>query len=187
LGDLPCSGRPLQVQVVVRRLRCSTPGCPRTTFAEPLPGLTQRYARRTTPQREALEGLGLALGGRPAAQQAARLGLAVASPSTMLRLLQRRPVPTPPPVRVLGIDDWAWRRGRRYGTILVDLQRHRPVELLAEYSVRAIADWLRQHRQVRIIVRDRSPIGRQACQQGAPQARQVADRFHLLVRRIGAC
>ncbi len=105
----------------------------------------------------------------------------------MLRLLQRRPVPTPPPVRVLGIDDWAWRRGRRYGPILVDLQRHRPVELLAEYSVRAIADWLRQHRQVRIIVRDRSPIGRQACQQGAPQARQVADRFHLLVRRIGAC
>lgn len=181
LWDLPCSGRPLQVQLVLRRFRCTTPGCPRTTFAEPLPGLTQRYARRTAPQREALEGLGLALGGRPAAQQAARLGLAGASPSTMLRLVRGRPVPAAPPVRVLGIDDWAWRRGRRYGTILVDLERQQPVDLLAEYSVPAIADWLRRHRSVRIIVRDRSPVGRQASQQGAPRARQVADRFHLLL------
>src|SRR5207302_3674437 len=148
LWDLPCSGRPLQVQLVVRRFRCSTPGCPQTTFAEPLEGLTQRYARRTAPQREALEGLGLALGGRPAAQQAAHLGLAGASPSTMLRLLRRRAVPASPAVRVLGIDDWAWRKGRRYGAILVDLERHQPVDLLAEYSVSAIADWLRRHRSV---------------------------------------
>jgi transposase len=82
---------------------------------------------------------------------------------------------------VLGIDDWAWRKGRRYGSILVDLERHRPVDLLEEYSVTAIAAWLRRHRSVRLIVRDRSPVGRKACQQGAPQARQVADRFHLLL------
>ena len=146
LWDLPCSGRPLQVQLQVRRFRCTTPSCPRTTFSEPLLGLTQPYARRSAAQREALEGLGHALGGRPAAKQARRLGLASASPSTLLRLLRRRPVPAAPAVRVLGIDDWAWRKGRRYGTMLVDLERHQPVELLAEYSVQAIADWLRRHR-----------------------------------------
>jgi transposase len=178
--DLPCSGRPLQVQLQVRRFRCSTPSCPQTTLSEPLLGLTQPYARRSAAQRDALEGLGHALGGRPAAKQARRLGLALASPSTLLRLLRRRRVPAAPAVRVLGIDDWAWRKGRRYGTILVDLERHEPVELLAEYSVQAIADWLRRHRSVRIIVRDRSPVGIQASQQGAPRARQVADRFHLL-------
>src|SRR3989440_4053113 len=181
LWDLACSGRAVQVQRRVRRFRCSTLGCPRTTFAEPLEGLTQRYARRTLPQRERVEGLGLALGGRPAAQQAAQLGLAHASPSTMLRLLRRRAVPAAPVVHVLGIDDWAWRKGRRYGTILVDLERHRAVDLLAEYSVAAIADWLRRHRSVRILVRDRSPVGREGGKLGAPRARQVADRFHLLL------
>ena len=206
LWDLPGSGRPVQVLLVVRRFRCSTPGCPRTTFAEALPGLTQRYGRRTLPQQAQLHGLALALGGRPAAAQAAQLGLAAASASTLLRLLHRVPQPRQPAVRVLGIDDWAWRKGRRYGTILVDLVRHQAVELLEEYSAAAIAAWLRQHRSVvvssvrpicsmqaaiaawlrqhrsvRIIVRDRSPVGRQACQQGAPQARQVADRFHLLL------
>jgi transposase len=181
LWDLPCSGRPLQVQLQVRRFRCTTPSCPRTTFSEPLLGLTQPYARRSAAQREALEGLGYALGGRPAAKQARRLGLAKASPSTMLRLLRGRALPAAAAVRVLGIDDWAWRKGRRYGTILVDLERHQPVDLLAEYSVSAIADWLRRHRSVRIIVRDRSPVGIQASQQGAPRARQVADRFHLLL------
>ena len=181
LWDLPCSGRPVQVVVVVRRFRCATPGCPQTTFAEPLAGLTQRYARRTVQQQAQLQGLGLALGGRSAAAQAAQVGLAAASPSTVLRLLRRMPQPKRPAVRVLGIDDWAWRKGRRYGSILVDLERHQPVDLLQEYSVAAIADWLRHHRSVRIIVRDRSPVGREASRQGAPQARQVADRFHLLL------
>lgn len=181
LGDRPCSGQPVQVVVAVRRFRCTTRGCPCTTFAEALPGLAQRYGRRTLQQHAQLYRLGLTLGGRPAAAQAGQLGLAAVSASTLLRLLHREPQPRPPAVRVLGIDDWAWRKGRRYGTILVDLERHRPVELLAEYSVAAIAAWLRRHRSVRLIVRDRSPVGKEASQQGAPNARQVADRFHLLL------
>lgn len=107
--------------------------------------------------------------------------LAAARASTRLRRLRRVPKPRRLAVRVLGIDDWAWRKGRRYGTMLVDLVRHRPVDLLEEYSVPAITAWLRRHRSVRIIVRDRSPIGRQARQRGAPQAQRVADRFHLLL------
>ena len=79
----------------------------------------------------------------------------------------------------MGVDDWAWRRGQRYATILVDLERGRPVDLLAESSAEAITAWLPEHRQVRVVARDRSKVGIQAARQGAPQAVQVADRFPL--------
>lgn len=180
LWEQPCAGRPVRLLLVVHRFRCVNPGCRRSTFAEPLDELAVRHAQRTRGQERALQNVGLALGGQAGAQLARRLGLRGASPATLLRTVRRAALPPQLEPRVVGVDDWAWRRGRRYGTILVDLERGRPVDLLAEYSAEAITAWLREHRQIRVVVRDRSKVGIQAARQGAPQAVQVADRFHLL-------
>lgn len=180
LWEQPCVGRPVRLLLRVHRFRCVNPGCRRCTFAEPLDELAGRHAQRTRGQEQAVQSVGLALGGQAGAKQARRLGLRGASPSTLLRAVRRAALPVPAEPRVVGVDDWAWRRGQRYGTLLVDLERGRPVDLLAEYSAEAITAWLREHRQVRVVVRDRSKVGIQAARQGAPQAVQVADRFHLL-------
>ncbi len=180
LWEQPCVGRPVQLLLTVHRFRCVNALCRRSTFAEPLDELAVRYAQRTRGQELAVQNVGLALGGQAGAPHARRLGLRGASPTTLLRAARRAALPLPAEPRVVGVDDWAWRRGQRYGTILVDLERGRPVDLLAEYSAEAITAWLREHRQIRVVVRDRSKVGIQAARQGAPQAVQVADRFHLL-------
>lgn len=97
----------------------------------------------------------------------------------MLRLVRRVELPASPPPEVVGLDDWAWRRGKRSGSILVDLERSRPVDVLEDYSEKALAAWLKHQPQVRVVVRDRAKTGIQAAKRGAPQAVQVADRFHL--------
>jgi len=178
-ADLPWMQYTVRLHLEVRRFFCENTGCPRKTFAEPFPQLVHAYARRTIRQTHVLEELAFALGGKPGARLAKTLGCAV-SRETLLRLLRGKVLPPSPTPRVLGIDEWAWRKGRTYGTILVDLERHCPVDLLPDRSVTSVEAWLKAHPGVQIVSRDRSPLFAEAIARGAPQATQGADRWHIL-------
>ncbi len=183
LTDLPSGGVPVQYHVTIRKLFCDNPLCPRKVFAERLGDVAYRHARRTNRQREALEDIGLALGGRAGARLAARLGL-VASRDTLLHLLRRLPLHINYTPRILGVDDWSLKRAQTYGTILVDLEWHRVVDLLPERSSDALAAWLAEHPGVEVIARDGSNAYADGAARGAPDAIQhpegTRDRFHLV-------
>ncbi len=179
VSDLPWGGRSVRLSLRVRRFRCANTECRRKIFAERLPSVVEPYARRTARLREILLLVGFALGGEAGARLAERLGMK-ASPSTLLRRLHSAALPSFPPPEVIGVDDFALLKGRRYGTIVVDLERHRPIELLEDRSAEVLAAWLGQYPQLRIIGRDRSTEYERGIEQGAPQAVEVLDRWHLL-------
>ncbi len=179
VSDLPWGGRSVRLSLKVRRFRCPDLSCPRRIFAERLPSVVEPYARKTVRLQEILLLVGFALGGEAGTRLAGRLGMR-ASPSTLLRRLRGAALPSFPPPEVIGVDDFALLKGRRYGTIVVDLERHRPIELLEDRSAKILAGWLKQYPNLRIIGRDRSTEYERGIEEGAPQAVEVLDRWHLL-------
>lgn len=179
VADLPCAGRNVILALAVRKFVCSTPNCPRTIFTERLPGLVESYARMTGRLIALVQAFGVAEGGQKGARQADRSGI-VTTPSTLLRQVMQLPAPPTRAVRVLGVDDFAWKKRFTYGTILVDLERRTIIDVLADRDSATVATWLQAHPEVAIVSRDRGKEFAKAATVGAPQAQQVVDRFHLV-------
>jgi transposase len=177
--DLPCSGKAVRLHLTLKRFRCGNTTCPRTTFAEPLPDLVGRRKQRTDRCGMIQQVVGLALGGEAGTRVAAQLQIAI-SPDTLLRWVRHLPPPVIFPPRVLGVDDWAWRKGTRYGTVLCDLERGCIIDVLPDRERETLAAWLQQYPEIELVTRDRSTPYREGITLGAPQAQQVADRWHLL-------
>jgi transposase len=178
VADVPCGGRQVQLLLTVRKFFCHNVLCERKIFTERLPQLVEPWARMTIRLCQQLTSLGLATCGKGGARLAARLGIRCTR-QTILRRIMDLPPPAPSSVLLLGIDDFSFRRGQWFGTILVNLERHQVLDLLPDRQAETSAQWMRQRPEITVVSRDRGSEYASAASAGAPQAIQIADRFHL--------
>jgi len=177
--DVPCGGRKVVLRLRVRKFVCRSAPCPRKVFAERLPELVQPWARVSNRLLEELKAIGLAASAEVSERLAPRLGMQVKAP-TLLRYLRTIPDAPKTDVTRLGIDDFALRRADSYGTILVNLQTRRPLDLLPDRTAEAVKPWLARHPEIQLVSRDRASAFADAVSQVLPHATQVADRYHLV-------
>jgi len=176
--DLPIQEKPVRLGLSVRRFLCQNPHCARKTFVEQVSSFLVRSARRTNRVTQRLVNISLSAGGEGGARLSKQEGL-IASSATLLRLLRRVGVPDCATPEILGIDDWAWRKGLRYGTILCDLVTHRVVDLLPDRDSESVIAWLATHPEVSIVSRDRG--------QGMPTLSNAARRRRSRSLTGGIC
>jgi transposase len=182
LQDFPWQGVSVELWATVGRFRCRNSSCPRRIFCERLPQIARVYARQTERASEIVRLIGYVAGGLPGQRLLARLSIAT-SDDTVLRRVRQKPAweSSALPLHNLGVDDWAWRKGQDYGTILVNLDLHRVVDLLPDRAAESFSEWLQQHPEIETISRDRCGLYAEGAALGAPQSQQVADRFHLIL------
>jgi transposase len=182
LQDFPWQGTSVQLWATVGRFRCRNSSCPRKVFCERLPRVARAHGRQTERASEIVRLIGYVAGGLPGQRLLARLSIAT-SDDTVLRRVRQEAMRELPgrPIRNLGVDDWAWRKGQEYGTILVDVDFRHVVDLLPDRAADSFSEWLRHHPEIMTVSRDRSGLYAEGATLGAPQAQQVADRFHLML------
>jgi transposase len=179
VNDVPCAGRKVVLRLGVRKFFCLQLCCPRKVFAERFPDLVQPWARVSNRLQEELKAIGLAASAEVSERLAPRLGMKVKAP-TLLRYLRTIKDPPKTDVAVLGIDDFAIRRGDTYGTILINIETGKPLDLLPDRTAEAVKPWLASHPEIRVVSRDRASAFADAVSQVLPHATQVADRYHLV-------
>ncbi len=177
--DLPCVGRPIRLVLSVKKFFCRVPDCPQKIFTERLPDVIEVSSRLTKRLREAVQEIGFATCGKGGERLSDKLAMRT-SDATVLWSLFLVPVPEVVQVRVVGVDDWSWRRGKRFGSILVNLETHKIIDLLADREAESVQRWMAAHPEIEVVSRDRGGVYIDGATLGAPQATQVADRWHIL-------
>ena len=189
MTDVPVAGRLVRILLRVRRFFCGNPECRRKTFVEQVDGLTRRWSRVSEGLRRMLTTIGLALAGRAGARLAATLGMPTGR-DRLLRLVRALPDPPIDDITVLGVDDFAIKRGHNYGTVLIDCETRKVVDVLVGRDAEPVTAWLQEHANPAVICRDRATAYAEAARTAAPEAVQVADRFHLwqnLAKAVEKC
>ncbi|MFC1715568.1 ISL3 family transposase [Candidatus Poribacteria bacterium] len=178
-ADLPLADYTVRLGMAVHRFFCDNGACEAKTFTERIPAFIQHYARRTDRLAIRQQSVAIEAGGAIGQRVLTILDMPVNS-DTLIRFIRNAPEPDVATPRVVGVDEWSKRKGQSYGTILVDLEAHQPVDLLPDKSAESFAKWLREHPGVEVISRDRGVEYIKGATEGAPGAIQVADRWHLL-------